>query len=157
MDSQQRCGAHCHDNNATTMRQCDLWEVGKHFTWRIPTLADKGISHNVVRKALSWYLSEIKALRTAEWQRYLYSSPAKRQCWPFRHCWCALSRKGSPSKLAQRPQVSLHCQELQSCHLSPAVHNTCLQVIDCSLPLSDKLSGFTLLIVCWKALNWSNS
>lgn len=84
----------------TTMRQCDLWEVGKHFPWRIPTLADKDISHNVVRKALSWYLSEIKALSTAEWQRYLYSSPAKRQCWPFRHCCCALSRKRKPFKIS---------------------------------------------------------
>lgn len=137
-----------HTATTTVQQQCDLWEVGKHFTWRIPTLADKGISHNVVRKALSWYLSEIKAPRTAEWQRYLYSSPAKRQCWPFRHCCCALSRKGSPSKLAQRPQVSLHCHKLQSCHLSPAVHNTCLQVIDCSLPLSDKLSGFRVITYC---------
>lgn len=69
----------------TTMRHqghlgvCDLWDVGKHLTQRIPTSADKDVSHNVARRALSWYLSEIKARIAPEWRRYLCSTHAKRQ------------------------------------------------------------------------------
>lgn len=53
-------------NITTTERQqghpgvCDLWDVGKHFIWRISTWAVKDIFHNVVRLALLWHLSEKK-------------------------------------------------------------------------------------------------
>lgn len=79
--SQRRRVAHCHNNNATPrtpgcLRPLRCWQTfnseDPHFSW-------KDVSHNVARRALSWYLSEIKARIAPEWRRYLYSTPSKRQ------------------------------------------------------------------------------